>query len=227
MTSSEPFAELALGAVRTQRGASDIRTEQPHLKEALSMTSGTPNLTVILERISKLEKQNERLKKLTTAILLLVSAVLLLGQAQPSPRVLEAQKFVLKDGDGRIRGWMGTIGNGSELTLGNVNAQPMIRLIVSKDSSDLHFFGARKSGMNLGLDSGDPDISIVGADGNGGARITFKETGPSLKLEDAKGFSTIVGAAQLEKSNDRKSDQRTAASIVLLDKANNVIWQTP
>ena len=191
------------------------------------MASDTPDLYVILERIRKLEEQNQRLKKLTTAILLLLSAVLLMGQAAPSPRVLEAQKFVLKDSDGKIRGWMGTIGNGTELTLGNVNAQPMIRLIVSTDSSDLHFFGSRKSGMNLGLDSGTPDISMIGAEGNGGAKITLKELGPSFSLEDVKGSSTIIGAAQLEKPANRKAGPTSAASIVLLDKDKNVIWQTP
>jgi hypothetical protein len=122
---------------------------------------------------------------------------------------------------------MGTIGKGSELILGNVNAQPMIRLIVSTDSSDMHFFGSAKSGMNLGLDSGSPGISMSGADGNGGARITFKEPGPSFTVEDAKGFSAIIGATQLEKLKNRKPDLSSAASIILLDKDKNVIWQTP
>jgi|SRR5580692_1626529 hypothetical protein len=191
------------------------------------MTSVTPDLHNILERIDKLEEQNQRLKKFGIAILALFSAVLLMGQAAPPPRVLEAQRFVLKDGDGNVRGWMGTIGKGSELTLGNANAQPMIRLIVSTDSSDLHFFGSRKSGMNLGLDAGSPDISMIGAEGNGSAKITFKELGPSFSLEDARGSSTIIGAAQLEKSANRKVSPASAASIVLLDKDKDVIWQTP
>jgi hypothetical protein len=197
------------------------------VEEALPMTSGIPNLQVLQERISKLEEKNQRLKKLNTAILVLLSAVLLMGQSAPSPRVLEAQKFVLKDSDGNVRGWIGTIGKGSELILGNVNAQPMIRLIVSTDSSDLHFFGSRKSGMNVGLDSGTPDISMIGAEGNGGAKITFKEIGPSFSLEDAKGSSTIIGASQLEKPANHKANLTSAASIVLLDKDKNVIWQTP
>jgi hypothetical protein len=191
------------------------------------MSSGTPDLYIILGRITKLEAQNQRLKKLSTAILVFLSAVLLMGQTTPSHRVLEAQRFVLKDSEGNVRGWMGTIGKGSELTLGNVNAQPMIRLIVSTDSSDLHFFGSRKSGINLGLDSGSPDISMIGAEGNGGARITFKEFGPSFALEDARGSSTVIGATQLEKSANRKANPSPAASIVLLDKDKNVIWQTP
>jgi len=129
------------------------------------------------------------------------------------PRVVEAQKFVLKDAEGNVRGWMGTIGKGSELILGNVNAQTMIRLIVSTDSSDLHLFGSRKSGMNLGPESATPDISMIGVDGNGGAKITFKEFGPSFALEDANGSSIIVGATQLEKSANRRTNLPSAASI--------------
>lgn len=191
------------------------------------MTSDTQELHAIQERIRKLEVQNQRLRRGFIAIMALLSFVILLGQAAPSPRVLEAQKFVLKDNEGNVRGWMGTIGKGSELTLGNVNAQPMIRLIVSTDSSDLHFFGSRKSGMNLSLDSGGPDISMMGAEGNGGVKITFKEFGPSFTLEDAKGSSTIIGATQLENSSNRKVNFTSVASIVLLDKDKNVIWQTP
>ena len=191
------------------------------------MASDTPDLAIILERIRKLEAQNQRLKKLSTAILVLLSAVLLMGQTTPSHRVVEAQRFVLKDSEGNVRGWMGTIGKGSEITLGNVNAQPMIRLIVSTDSSDLHFYGIHQSGMNLGLDSGTPDISMIGAEGNGDAKITFNEPGPSFTLKDAKGSSTIIGATQLEKSANRKPDPISAASIVLLDNDKNVIWHTP
>jgi hypothetical protein len=191
------------------------------------MTSDIPELHAILERISKLEVQNQRLRRGGLTILAFLSAVILMAQAAPFPRVVEAQRFILKDSDGNVRGWMGTIGKGSELALGNVNAQPMMRLIVSIDSSDLHFFGSRKSGMNLGLDSGNPDISMIGAEGKGAAGITFRERGPSLTLEDAEGFSTIVGATQLEKPTNTRAHLTSAASIILLDKDKKVIWQTP
>jgi hypothetical protein len=191
------------------------------------MRSDIPELHAILERVGKLEAQNRRLRWGSVAILALLSAVILMGQAAPSSRVIEAERFILKDNDGNVRGWMGTIGKGSELSLGNVNAQPMMRLIVSTDSSDLHFFGSRKSGMNLGLDSGNPDVSMMGAEGNGGARITFGKNGPALTLEDAKGFSTIVGATQLEKPANTGAHSASAASIILLDRDKKVIWQTP
>ena len=133
----------------------------------------------------------------------------------------------LKDAQGNVRGWMrSTIGKGSELTLGNVNAQPMVRLVVSTDSSDLHLFGGPKSGLNLSGDSGNPDISMITAEGNGEARIAFSEHGPSFTLQDAKGFSMIAGAAPAEKTTSHKSGI-SGASIVLLDKEKKIIWQAP
>jgi len=134
-------------------------------------------LNAVLERLSRLEKQNRRLKWMGVTALAAASAIFLTGQAEPAPRTVEAQKFVLKDAQGNVRGWMSTIGKGSELTLEDVNAQPMIRLIVSTDTSDVHLFGGPKSGLDLSMDSGNPDISMMGAEGNGEARIAFGEHG--------------------------------------------------
>jgi hypothetical protein len=191
------------------------------------MTPDTPELQAIVERLSKLEGQNRRLKRGGAAILAALSTLVLMGQAAPSPRVVEAQRFVLKDANGNVRGWMGVIGKGSELTLGNVNAQPMMGLMVSEDSSDLHFFGSRKSGMTLGVNSGDPALSMMGAEGIGGAGITIAKDGPSLTLQDGRGFSAVVGTAQLETPTNGKTHQTSAASVVLFDKGKKVIWQAP
>ena len=191
------------------------------------MGSGTTDLNIILERIRELEVQNRRLKKWNVVILTSLCVIILMGQAMPSPHVVEAQKFVLKDAEGNVRGWMGTIGKGSELNLGNVNAQPMMRFVVGTDSSLLHLFGSHQSGMSFGLDSGTPDISIVGAEGTGAARVAFGDFGPSLTLTDAKGLSAAVGAVQFDKLTSGKARQPSAASLLLLDQDKKIIWQAP
>jgi hypothetical protein len=191
------------------------------------MISNTPELQTMVERLDKVEEQNRRIKRGSVTVFVALSALVLMGQAVPSPRVVEAQKFVLKDADGNVRGWMGVIGKGSELTLGNVNRQPGMTLMVSPDSSDLHFFGSRKGGMTLGVNSGDPALSMIDAEGNGGAGIAFVKDGPSLTLEDGKGFSTVVGATQLETTAKGAAHQISAASIVLFGKDRKVIWQAP
>ena len=190
------------------------------------MTAETPELRDLVERLGKLEKRNRRLERGLIAACTALAAIVLMGQAAPSPRIVEAQKFVLKDANGNVRAWLGIIGNGSELTLGNVNAQPMISLEVSNDSGDLHFYGSRRSGMNLGVNSGNPSISILDADGHGGAGINFGKSGPSLELEDGKGFSAVIGTSQIE-NPDRQAQQTSAASVVLFDKDKKVIWRAP
>jgi hypothetical protein len=121
------------------------------------------------------------------------------GQAAPTPRTVEAHKFVLKDPQGNVRGWTSTIGKGSELTMGNVKA-PMIRLVVSTDSSDLHLFGfgGPKNGLNLSMDSENPDTSMIAAQGNGEARIAFNEFGPSFTLQHAKDSQRSWAPRRLE-----------------------------
>ena len=190
------------------------------------MTAETPELRNLVERLGKLEKRNRRLERGLFAALTALSTIVVMGQAAPSPRIVEAQKFVLKDTSGNVRGWLGIIGNGSELTLGNANAQPMISLEVSNDSGDLHFYGSQRSGMNLGINSGNPSVSIVAADGQGGAAINFGKNGPSLNLQDGNGFSTLIGASQTKNPN-RQVQKTSAASIVLFDKDKKVIWKAP
>ena len=194
------------------------------------MTSHRPKLQAITERLEKLEEQNRRLKWGGVTIFAIFAALYapgLMGQAAPSPRVVEAQKFILKDANGNVRGWMGVIGEGSELTLGNAHAQPMMELMVSTDASDLHFFGTRKSGMNLGVNSGDPAFSMIDAEGSGRAGVAFANDGPSLTLEDAKGFSTVVGTTQLETPANGEAHHTSAASVIFFDKNKKVIWQAP
>jgi hypothetical protein len=192
-----------------------------------TVTNDTPDSEAIAARLGKLEEQNRRLKWGGITLLATISGLVLMGQAAPRPQVIEAQKFVLKDADGNIRGWFGVYATGSELTLGNMNKQPRMTLMASEDASDLHFFGSHNGGMTLGVNYGDPAIAMVDADGNGGADIAFSGAGPSLALSDRTGFSSVVGATQLKAQARREPHPTSAASVVLLDKDKNVIWQAP
>ncbi|HWO33230.1 MAG TPA: hypothetical protein VNO32_30900 [Candidatus Acidoferrum sp.] len=191
------------------------------------MTHDAPELQDILKRVGRLEAQNRRLKWGGISLLAVLSAFVLMGQAAPTPRVIEAQRFVLKDAKGNIRAWWGLLGQGSELTLGTLNKQPKMSLKVSDDASDLHFFGNQNSGMNLGLDSGDPSVSMLASVSNGGSGITVSAAKPSLVLKDGNGLSVILGASQLKGSPGAEVKQTSAASVVLLDKSGKIIWKAP
>jgi len=184
-------------------------------------------LKAIRERVSKLEKQNRRLQRGMIAMLAALTGFLAMGQAPAEPKIVEAQKFVLKDRDGSIRGWVGSVGKGSEIVLGNDQAQPMITLRVSTDAGDLHFYGNRRSGMNLGMNSGIPSIAILDGDSHGQVEIGFENHGPSLRLEDSNGFRAIVGTAPAEYAPSGPSRIMPAASVILSDKNKKVLWKAP
>jgi hypothetical protein len=191
------------------------------------MTNDTAELQDILKRVNKLEGQNRRLKWGGISFLAVLSTFVLMGQAAPTPRVIEAQRFVLKDAKGNIRAWWGLLGQGSEITLGTTNKQPKMSLKVSDDSSDLHFFGNQNSGMSLGLDSGDPSVSMLASASNGGSGITVSAAEPSVVLKDRNGLSAILGAAQLKGPPGTEVKQTSTASVVLLDKSGKIIWKAP
>jgi len=184
------------------------------------------DIKAIVNRLNQLEKRNRRLERALMTMLVASAAIVLMGQAVPPPRVVEAQKFVIKDQSGRARGWIGLIGQGSELVLGNSQAQPMISLEVSGDEDDMHFYGSRRSGMTLGINSANPSLSIANANGQGGAGITFSKYGPTLHLEDGNGFSTSIGVSPTNNSAGQ-SQHTSAASIVLSGKAKQTIWKAP
>ena len=191
------------------------------------MTPNAPELQLIVERLTTLERQNQTLRAVSMIALITLAAVVAMGQAVPKSNVVEAQKFVLKDANGNVRGWMGVVGNGSELMLGNSNAQPMLRLLVSTDASDLHFFGSRTSGINLGIDSAVPSFSIAGGEGHGRAGITFAKSGPALSLQDENKFSTVIGTTELGTQANGRTPSTSAASVVLFDGDDKVIWRAP
>ena len=191
------------------------------------MTDDTSDLPEILIRLGRLEAQNRKLKWGGVSILVVLSGFVLMGQSAPTPQVIEAQRFVLKDAKGNVRAWLGLFGKGSELVLGNVNKESKMSLKVSEDASDLHFYGGVHSGMNLGVDLGNPAISMADAEANGTAEISFSTAGPAMSLHDGRGFSTTIGAAQPRTQAGGEVKQPSAASVILRDKSGTIIWKAP
>lgn len=191
------------------------------------MTCATTELLQIKKRLSALEAQNSRLRWSGLSLLLVFLAIVLMGQAAPSPKVIEAQRFVLTDAKGNVRAWWGLFGKGSEFILGDTNKEPKMTLKVTDEASDLHFYGGENSGMNLGVDLGHPAISMAGTHGDGRAEIAVSTSGPAITVQDANGFSTVLGSAQLKTTPGAEVKQSSAASIIIQDKSGKTIWKAP
>jgi hypothetical protein len=81
------------------------------------MTDQTAQLKTIAERLEELEKQNRRMKRAGLFALAAASALLLMGQTAPQFRTVEAERFVLRDSKGKVRGALGMRENGPRLEL--------------------------------------------------------------------------------------------------------------
>jgi hypothetical protein len=224
-------------------------------------------------RLEKLEKQNRTFRCAAIALLVLVGAILLMGQAAPKQRVIEAEKFVLTDAAGKTRAVFGINERGDPmLVLNALHGDSSLGLSMDKDRPRIFLAGEEgapyavlgpgsiaiqddttgkaasmsvyvnpsSAGFSLKdgtaipavfalLPSGMPTLDLCDKGGTGSkcATLSYSEDGPSLELEDAQGYTAILGSGGLVTPKTGETHKTSAASLVLSDKDKNVIWKAP
>src|SRR3989442_5552660 len=78
---------------------------------------GDERLEAVLRRVEDLEAEVRRWRRAAMGLVLSAVALTTLGAAVPRGRVVEAQKFVLKDAAGRGRAGLGPSGNNKSIAL--------------------------------------------------------------------------------------------------------------
>jgi hypothetical protein len=76
------------------------------------------------QRLEKLERDNRNLKRTVLAMGLILLALLTMAQVRPVARVIEAEKFVLRDSSGKESATFGMSQTGPELKIHNSDATP-------------------------------------------------------------------------------------------------------
>jgi hypothetical protein len=189
----------------------------------------------IARRVEKLEKQNRCLKQLWLAALIAAASVLVMGQAR-TKRTVEANEFVLKDGNGKAR---------AKLLMADDDFSPVPELILVDekrvtrvklhDGGPADFSGIMifdKAGRERGAFDADesgaalPFMNVKGTDEAliRGEGITL--SGP-VTVVDRQGYQATLGTTALVTSRTGETHETSAASLVLFDKGKNVIWKAP
>lgn len=180
-------------------------------------------------RLLSVEKQNRRLKQLGAALLVLVTSLVVLGQA-PSKKTVEANEFILRDDGGNIRARLFvTAKSTSTMNIPGfdkpvpVTLNPKATLALYDDKQqvsgvlDDDSISFLKSHVSLGsglLTIGDQTVGVV--------------ISPySVGLFDEQGFQTMLGRSSLVTPRTGETQMRSAASLVMFDKNKNVIWKAP
>ena len=152
------------------------------------MTPGTLELRDVAKRLERLEKQNRKLKYAGAAALVLVSAVLLMGQAAPVPETIEARQFIVRDADGKARAVLGVTEAGGSLGLCDAdgNARALLGVTETGPTLWLHDADGTTRALLVAAEAG----AVLGLhDPNGTLRavLTIVKEGPGLLLYDADG----------------------------------------
>lgn len=121
-----------------------------------------PTTQTLARRLDRVERENRRLKGAGVVALALVAAMVLMGQATGS-KVIEAERFVLKDKDGKVRAELGLSGgvfadsrmilkpDAPHLSFYDEKSKPHIRLSFDRHISELLLGDKERGHVSLSL----------------------------------------------------------------------------
>lgn len=105
----------------------------------------------LASRLSKVERQNRRLKVIGGVALLLIGALFLMGQVS-SPKTVRAHAFVVLDKDGEVCGYLSGDRGGPSLGLGAKEGGPFIRMhVLDNGDVDLLLQGRKHGSILLSI----------------------------------------------------------------------------
>jgi len=115
-------------------GGYDTKSHRGHThpKEGRAVIAQAPELAAVVARLEKVERQNRRLKRVGVVVLALAVAGMVMGQAMPRARIVEAEEFVLKDAARNVRAELAAFKDGPALTLLDENGKSRATLAVDK-----------------------------------------------------------------------------------------------
>jgi len=180
-------------------------------------------------RLLKLETQNRQLKRLGAAALIVVTSLVVMGQA-PSKKTVEANEFILRDDSGNIRARLFmTAKTTTTMTIPGMNI-PVPATFNPKATFSLYDEKGQVSGV---LD--DDSVTFFKSHVSlGGGLLTIGDqtsgvvVSPySVGLFDEQGFEATLGRRALVTPRTGETQTRSAASLVMFDKNKNVIWKAP
>jgi len=111
-----------------------------------------PTLEDLAKRVKRLERQNRILKSAGLVALLGIVATVLLGQTTPNQvkKVIETEKIIVRDQEGRIRATLASESCGVALRFRDENDQVRIALATCHDRTNLSFYNENESvGVDL------------------------------------------------------------------------------
>ncbi|NIO09996.1 MAG: hypothetical protein GTO40_19125 [Deltaproteobacteria bacterium] len=169
----------------------------------MEQTTETAIFSSLNTRIDRLERQSRSMKRLAAMLFFVIIALGVTAIAVPRKvsRVLESERFILRDSDGRMRAYLGFTRKGiPALKMFDVNGNAAFILGVISDGSPVMTF--QKNGTPRALLSGtgkNPSFTLHDYKGNVRAMLDLesKSGEPSLRLFSENGRLLTLGRSDL------------------------------
>ena len=161
-----------------------------------------PTLDMLTQRLARMEQENRRWRRRATAVVLCMAALILLGQARPTPiaKVIEAERFSLLDASGRTR---------ASLYTKNERGSP---LLTFSDET-----GIRRIALGL-TDGGSLGLDIFDQQGRGGIVLGVGPNGnANFFATDRLGKTRVVLGVTTERN----------PGLEFSNKDGRPIWKVP
>jgi len=173
----------------------------------------------ILKRVERLERENRGLKRAGFLTLVGFAAIVLMGQAAPKSRTVEAEKFVLKDASGKVRAEMGPRDDLMGLSIYDENGKRRGIFAVRPDGWGELGFLDQDEKYRATLKAQDDQVVLLFSDAKGGNAMLLTAGGsPILSLADKKGKSTawlqaVSGQPMLMLTDEEKKVDATLSLL--------------
>jgi hypothetical protein len=188
-------------------------------------------------RIAKLEKENRLFKRVGVAALAAVALLVVMAQS-PARKTIEANEFVVKDahGNARIRIGVDPKNDAAELWLQTAKSDEgaslsdaglvlqqngVVRTVLENGNLSLANSGGQANVKFSADDDAERDLTIEGANGS-----LFYKPGSALEVNDSDGYEAAIGNTDVLTATGATAHTH-AASIVLIDPDQKVLWKAP
>jgi hypothetical protein len=207
----------------------------------------------LVARLERLERRDRRLKQAAVACLLIFTCIGLMGQttttttkkkAKPAatapapppaapagPTVVEAQGFILKDDNGRVRAELSMTGTGPSLKLRDQAGAALVSISLNDSQPGGPFVllsdAQHHASINMSvLDGGGSQLALIGDRPDIQMHLGVTSSGTTFEASDKDGFGTTIGNT-VQTAKNGKIKNTSAASVVLFDKERKTLWSTP
>jgi hypothetical protein len=185
-------------------------------------------------RVRRLELANARLSVLLTLVVLVTTAIVLMGSTGPQKSVLEAQQFVLKDSAGQERGSLFATESSWGLVLYNRDSSKAAAFFVS-DNGNSAMLNDRKGNSRIMAYANDKESNLAMFDvDTHQTKVEVKNNpeGAAIAFRDGNGVDRIgmglSSAGGVVTINDANSTTRTVLDanlgLATFDPKGSFVW---